>query len=79
MGKPELLEWFAFHFGPLSIGPTLLTSGLLTILLGVLSWLATRHLRVVDPTPLQVTLEGIVATIDEACCRDCARPLAIWR
>ncbi|MFO1431769.1 MAG: F0F1 ATP synthase subunit A [Candidatus Competibacteraceae bacterium] len=66
MGKQELLGWFSFHLGPLTIGPTLLTSWLLTILLGVLSWWATRRLRVVDPTPLQVTLEGIVATIDEA-------------
>ena len=66
MGKQELLGWFAFQLGPIHISPTLLTSGLLTVLLGALSGWATRRLRVVDPTPLQVTLEGIVATIDEA-------------
>ncbi|HYQ91603.1 MAG TPA: F0F1 ATP synthase subunit A, partial [Candidatus Competibacteraceae bacterium] len=66
MGKQELLGWFAFQLGPFSIGPTLLTSWLLTLLLGALSWWATRRLRVADPTSLQVILEGIVATIDEA-------------
>ena len=66
MGKAELLGWFAFQLGPLYIGPTLLTSGLLTALLGTLSWLASRRLRVADPSPLQVALEGVIATIDEA-------------
>ena len=65
MGKPELLGWFAFHLGSLYIGPTLLTSWLLTGLLGTLSWLASRRLRVADPAPLQVALEGVIATIDE--------------
>jgi F-type H+-transporting ATPase subunit a len=64
MGKPELLAVFAFELGPLHVGPTVLTTWVLMIVLGVVSALATRRLQVDTPTRLQTLLEGLVSTID---------------
>jgi len=66
MGKPELLEWLAFHLGPLSIGPTVLTTWLLMVLLAGLGWFGTRKLSVGAPSRLQTALEGAVLALESA-------------
>lgn len=54
-----------FNLGPLAITGVVMTTWVLTLLLGVGAWLATRRLRL-DPSPLQTALEGIVGAMDEA-------------
>jgi F-type H+-transporting ATPase subunit a len=43
-----------------------LTTWLLTLLLAVFSWLATRRLRVDSPSALQTVLEGVVGSMEAA-------------
>lgn len=52
-----------FHLGPLAITATVITTWGIMLLLGILSWLATRRLSL-DPGPLQTLVEGIVSAID---------------
>jgi len=66
MGKQEILASLAFDLGPLHIGTTVLTTWLIMLLLAVTAWLATRRLRVDDPAPVQVAIEGAVTVIDDA-------------
>lgn len=66
MGKPELFELLVFHLGPVTIGPTVLTTWLLMALLAGLAWIGTRHLSVATPTRLQTALEGTVLAIQGA-------------
>lgn len=54
-----------FHVGPFAINSIVLTTWGLMLVLGVFSWLATRHLTP-DPGPLQAALEGVVTVIEAA-------------
>ena len=66
MEAMDFASWFSFNLGPLHIGPTVLTTWLLTALLGGFAWAATRHLKVDAPSPLQAVLEGMVGAMEEA-------------
>lgn len=66
MGKPELLEFLAFHLGPLHIGATVLTTWLLMAMLAGLAWFGTRKLSVEAPSRLQTALEGTVLALQAA-------------
>jgi F-type H+-transporting ATPase subunit a len=66
MGKPELLEWLAFRIGPLSVGPTVLTTWLVIALLTALAWAGTRRLSVASPSRLQAALEGTALALQGA-------------
>ncbi len=66
MGKPDILEWLAFHLGPLAIGPTVLSTWLVMAGLTGLAWLGTRRLSVDAPSRLQSTLEGAVLALQDA-------------
>jgi F-type H+-transporting ATPase subunit a len=54
-----------FHVGPLPISETVVTTWVLLLALFLVSWLSTRQLKL-DPGRWQVTLEGILATIQDA-------------
>lgn len=66
MEQTDLTSFLAFDLGPIHIGPTVLTTWLLLLLLGLCAGLATRRLRVDQPGPMQVILEGIVGSMEEA-------------
>ena len=66
MEQTDFAAFLSFHLGPVSIGPTVLTTWLLTILLGGFAWLATRRLSVDAPGRVQVMLEGIIGSMEEA-------------
>lgn len=66
MGKPEFFELLAFHLGPFTIGPTVLTTWLLMAMLTGLAWFGTRRLKMTEPPRLQTALEGIVLALQEA-------------
>lgn len=51
--------------GPVVVTGTVVTTWAVMALLGAVAWLATRRLRL-TPTPVQVALEGIVSTIEDA-------------
>lgn len=56
----------SFDAGPIHIGPTVLTTWLITLLLGGCAGLATRRLSVDAPSRVQVLLEGVVGSIEAA-------------
>ena len=66
MGKPEYLQLLAFHFGPLHVGATVLTTWLLMAGLVGVAWLGTRRMSVAAPTRLQTALEGVVLALQAA-------------
>ena len=66
MGKPELLAFLSFHLGPLNIGPTVLTTWLLMLLLTALAWFGSRRLSVAAPSRLQSALEAAVLALQRA-------------
>jgi F-type H+-transporting ATPase subunit a len=66
MGKPELLELFSFHLGPLRIGATVLTTWLLMAVLAGLAWFGTRSMGEEAPSRLQTALEGTVLALQAA-------------
>lgn len=66
MEQTDFAPLLSFDLGPVHIGATVLTSWLLMVCLGGFCWLATRHLRVDEPGQLQVFLEGIVVSIEDA-------------
>lgn len=66
MGEASLLDGLAFRLGPLSIGPTVLTTWLLMAALVGFAVLATRRLNVEAPTRLQAALEGVVLALESA-------------
>jgi len=59
------LPSIVFHVGPLPISETVVTTWALLLALFLVSWLSTRRLKL-DPGRWQVTLEGILATIQDA-------------
>ena len=65
MSDDGLSSPIIFAFGSFGISSTVLTTWLLTAVIGAIAWLSTRRLRV-DPGPLQTALEGIVATMESA-------------
>lgn len=66
MGEPSLLDGLAFRLGPLSIGPTVLTTWLLMAALVGFGALATRRSSVQAPARLQAALEGVVLALESA-------------
>jgi F-type H+-transporting ATPase subunit a len=66
MEHADFAPLLSFDLGPFHIGPTVLTTWLLMILLGGFAWLATRRLDIDAPSPLQVLLEGVVGSMEEA-------------
>lgn len=66
MGKPELFQLLIFHLGPLTIGPTVLTTWLLMALLTGVGWFGTRRLSVENPSSLQTALEGALLALQQA-------------
>jgi F-type H+-transporting ATPase subunit a len=66
VGKPELLHLLAFQFGPLAIGPTVLTTWLLMAVMTGLAWFGTRQLSVKNPSRLQIAMEGALLALQQA-------------
>lgn len=66
MEELDFAPLLAFDLGPVHIGPTVLTTWLLMLLLGGGACLATRRLSVSAPTRLQVLVEGIVVSMEAA-------------
>lgn len=66
MEQAELIALLSFDIGPIHIGPTVITTWLLTVLLGTFSWLATRRLNVDKPSGLQAMLEGVIGSMEQA-------------
>ena len=54
-----------FNIGAVTISQTVVTTWVLTLLMALGSWAATRRLRV-TPGPVQVVLEGIIEAIENA-------------
>lgn len=65
MAVTELASPVVFHLGPLEVTNTVVTTWAIMAVIGVLSWLATRRLRM-EPDPPQAALEGLVSAIEEA-------------
>lgn len=66
MEQAELIALLSFDIGPVHIGPTVITTWLLTVLLATFSWLATRKLSVDKPSGLQAMLEGVIGSMERA-------------
>jgi F-type H+-transporting ATPase subunit a len=64
--QAELIALLSFDIGPVHIGPIVITTWLLMLLLGVFSWLATRKLSVDKPSGLQAMLEGVIGSMEQA-------------
>jgi len=56
---------FTFALGPVAISASIITTWAIMLVITTIAWLSTRHLEML-PGALQTTVEGIVATIDEA-------------
>jgi len=56
---------FIFALGPVAISISIITTWAITLVIALIAWLSTRHLDML-PGTIQTTVEGIVATIDEA-------------
>ncbi len=54
-----------FALGPVAIGTSVITTWGIMLVITLIAWLSTRRLDML-PGKLQTTVEGIVATIDEA-------------
>ncbi|MDM8358072.1 F0F1 ATP synthase subunit A [Pandoraea communis] len=63
MIRSPLTTTVLFHLGPAPISTTVVTTWLLMAVLGIFSWLATRHLSL-RPSKRQTLLEWLVGTID---------------
>lgn len=66
MEQAELIALLSFDIGPVHIGPIVITTWLLMLLLGVFSWLATCKLSVDKPSGLQAMLEGVIGSMEQA-------------
>ena len=66
MEQTDLTAYLSFDIGPVRIGGTVLTTWLLMILIGGFCALCTRRLSWHDPGQVQVMLEGVVGSIEEA-------------
>lgn len=65
MGSSDLLKETGLQLGPVMLSNAVLTTWGIMLALGIGSWMVTRRLRL-DPGPVQVVLEGLVSTADEA-------------
>jgi len=65
LNQDELTIVPLLQIGPIVITSTVLTTWVITAVLGLLAWAATRNLKL-EPGPIQTALEGIVETIDNA-------------
>ena len=59
------LSGYTLQFGPVSISETVFTTWIIMLILGIVSWLAGRSLRL-QPGAIQTTVEGIVSTMEAA-------------
>ena len=66
MEQTDFAPFLSFDLGSVHIGPTVLTTWFIMLLLGGCAGLATRRLSVEAPSRVQVLLEGIVGTMEEA-------------
>jgi F-type H+-transporting ATPase subunit a len=66
MEQAELIALLSFDIGPVHIGPTVITTWLLMILLGAFSWMATRRLSIDRPSRVQAMLEGVIVSMEQA-------------
>lgn len=66
MEQAELIAFLSFDIGPVHIGPIVITTWLLMLVLGVFSWLATRKLSVDKPSGVQAMLEGAIGSMEQA-------------
>jgi len=66
MDDTDFATHLNFSLGPFHIGPTVLTTWLLMLCIGLLAWLGTRRLSVDAPSRFQTLLEGVVATMEAA-------------
>ncbi len=64
MGQAITSNTIVFHIGPISVTQAVITTWGIMLILGLLCWGMTRRLRL-HPGPIQVVIEGIVATIDD--------------
>ena len=65
MGGSDIVPGVVVQAGPLAITATVLTTWLLMAVIGLFSWIATRHLED-RPGFLQTALEGVVSAIEDA-------------
>jgi F-type H+-transporting ATPase subunit a len=65
MGSGDMAITPLVMLGPIGITSTVVTTWLLTAILGVLAWGLTRHLRM-EPGPVQTAVEGVVGLIESA-------------
>jgi len=65
MGGSDIVPGVVVQAGPLAITATVLTTWLLMAVIGLFSWIATRHLED-RPGFLQTALEGVVSVIEDA-------------
>jgi F-type H+-transporting ATPase subunit a len=65
MGGSDIVPGVVVQAGPLAITATVLTTWLLMAVIGLFSWIATRHLDD-RPGSLQTALEGVVSVIEDA-------------
>jgi F-type H+-transporting ATPase subunit a len=66
MESMDFAHFLGFQLGPLHIGPTVLTTWLLMLAIAGFCWLSTRRLSVERPSRVQIALEGLVGSIEEA-------------
>ncbi len=65
MENGDLQAGVVFEFGVIQITSTVITSWIIMIVIGVISWSLTRRLSL-QPGKLQTAIEGIIATIENA-------------
>jgi len=66
MESMDFAHFLGFHLGPLRIGPTVLTTWLLMLGIVGFCWLSTRRLSMERPSRVQIAMEGVVGSIEEA-------------
>src|SRR5215467_4232151 len=65
MGSANLLGGTGVQLGPVTVSEPVLTTWGIVLALGLGSWVVTRRLSL-DPGPVQVVLEGLLNSADEA-------------
>lgn len=65
MASETLSATPVLHLGPLALTDTVVTTWAIMLVLWAICWLSTRRLKL-EPSPWQVTLEGIVSVIEDA-------------
>lgn len=66
MAETDFANLLSFQLGPLRVGPTVLTTWLLMLLLGGGCGLITHRLRIDRPSLAQTLLEGVVGSMESA-------------